>query len=96
MRYVLGGEPVNIQNNGKPHTIRIKSVLAATGTVVMLDYLEFVPKSVWGIEDAEGGYLKANQYSRPQMDYFSTAFEMWYERCDASTAKTLEFTTDAS
>ena len=55
VRYVLGGEPVNIQNNGKPHTIRIKSVLAATGTVVMLDYLEFVPKSVWGIEDAEGG-----------------------------------------
>ncbi len=55
VRYVLGGEPVNIQNNGKPHTIRIKSVLAATGTVVMLDYLEFVPKSVWGVEDAEGG-----------------------------------------
>ncbi len=55
VRYVLGGEPVNIENNGKPHTIRIKSVLAATGTVVMLDYLEFVPKSVWGVEDAEGG-----------------------------------------
>ena len=54
-RYVLGGEPVIIENNGKPHTIRIKSVLAATGTVVMLDYLEFVPKSVWGVEDAEGG-----------------------------------------
>lgn len=55
VRYVLGGEQVNIENNGKPHTIRIKSVLAATGTVVMLDYLEFVPKSVWGVEDAEGG-----------------------------------------
>lgn len=53
-RYVLGNEPVIIEN-GKKHTIRIKSVLAATGTVIMLDYLEFVPKSVWGVEDAEGG-----------------------------------------
>lgn len=53
-RFVLGNEPVIIEN-GKKHTIRIKSVLAATGTVIMLDYLEFVPKSVWGVEDAEGG-----------------------------------------
>ena len=30
------------------------------------------------------------------MDYFNSAFEMWAERCDASTAKTFEFTTDAS
>ena len=54
VRYVLGGEPVQI-TNGEKHTIRIKSVLAATGTVVMLDYFEFVPKSVWGVEDADGG-----------------------------------------
>lgn len=52
VRYVLGNEPVQIVN-GEKHTIRIKSVLAATGTVVMLDYLEFVPKSVWGVETAE-------------------------------------------
>lgn len=53
-RYVLGEQPVQIDNNTH-HTIRIKSVLAATGTVIMLDYLEFVPKSVWGVEAAEGG-----------------------------------------
>ena len=46
--------------------------------------------------EEKDGYLKANQYSKPQMDYFNSAFEMWAERCDASTAKTFEFTTDAS
>ena len=30
------------------------------------------------------------------MDYFKNAFEMWFERCDASSAKTIEFETDAS
>ena len=47
-------------------------------------------------EEYEGGYLKANQYSKAQMDYFRSALEMWYERCDASTAKTIEMITDAS
>lgn len=46
--------------------------------------------------EEKDGYLKANQYSKQQMDYFYSALEMWAERCDASTAKTLEFTTDAS
>ena len=30
------------------------------------------------------------------MDYFEGAFEMWFERCDASSAKTIEFITDAT
>lgn len=47
-------------------------------------------------EETEDGYLKANQYTKPQMDYFKNAFEMWFERCDASSAKTIEFETDAS
>ena len=47
-------------------------------------------------EETEDGYLKANQYSKAQMEYFDSALEMWAERCDASTAKTIEFTTDAS
>lgn len=46
--------------------------------------------------EEKDGYLKANQYSKPQMDYFNSSLEMWAERCDASTAKTFEFTTDAS
>ena len=47
-------------------------------------------------EEYEGGYLKANQYSKAQMDYFRSALEIWYERCDATTAKTIEMITDAS
>ena len=47
-------------------------------------------------EETPDGFLKANQYTKAQMDYFKGAFEMWYERCDASTAKTLELRTDAS
>ena len=47
-------------------------------------------------EETADGYLKANQYSKAQMAYFDTALEMWKERCDASTAKTLEFVTEAT
>ena len=47
-------------------------------------------------EETEDGYLKANQYTHAQMDYFEGAFEMWFERCDASTSKTIEFITDAT
>ena len=36
------------------------------------------------------------KYSKEQMAYFDTALEMWKERCDASTAKTLEFVTEAT
>ena len=56
-------------------------------------------KKIWfGAYEFEekDGYLKANQYSKPQMEYFYSALEMWAERCDASTAKTFEFTTDAT
>lgn len=47
-------------------------------------------------EETKEGYLKANQYSKPQMEYFKEAFDFWYERSDASTAKTLEFVSDAT
>ena len=47
-------------------------------------------------EETEDGYLKANQYTKPQMDYFEKAFLMWFERCDASSAKTIELKTDAT
>jgi lysophospholipase L1-like esterase len=46
-------------------------------------------------EETEDGYLKANQYTKAQMDYFEKAFLMWFERCDASSAKTIEFKTSA-
>ena len=46
-------------------------------------------------EETKDGYLQSFQYSKKQIEYFKGAFEMWYERCTASTAKTLEFTTEA-
>lgn len=44
----------------------------------------------------EDGYIRAYQYTKAQMDYFKEASDdFWYPRSMASTAKTLEFTTDA-
>lgn len=48
------------------------------------------------IEETEDGWLQAFQYSRPQMEYFKQADDFWYDRCIASTAKTLEFKTGAT
>lgn len=42
------------------------------------------------------GYLQAYQYSENQMAYFRKAFDFWYDRCKASTSKTLEFVTEAT
>lgn len=42
-------------DNAVTHTMRIRSVMAIGGAQLMLDYLEFVPKSVYGIEgDGKG------------------------------------------
>ncbi len=46
--------------------------------------------------ETEDGYLQAFQYTQEQMAYFKKAFEFWYERSDATTAKTLEFKTKAT
>lgn len=46
--------------------------------------------------ETEDGYLMAHQYTEAQEDYFRGAFDFWYERCNASTAKTLEFVTEAT
>jgi len=47
-------------------------------------------------EETEDGYLQAFQYSKAQMEYFRGAFDFWYDRCMATTAKTIEFTTAAT
>ena len=49
----------------------------------------------YSFQETADGYLQAFQYSQAQMDYFESAFDFWYDRCMASTAKTLEMTTDA-
>lgn len=46
--------------------------------------------------ETEDGYLMAHQYTEEQEAYFKGAFDFWYERCNASTAKTLEFVTKAT
>ncbi len=51
---------------------------------------------VYEFEETSDGYLQSFQYTKEQVEYFKGAFEMWYERCTASSAKTLEFTTSAS
>ena len=47
-------------------------------------------------EETSDGYLQSFQYTKEQVEYFKGAFEMWYERCTASSAKTLEFSTSAT
>ncbi|MBQ4227989.1 MAG: SGNH/GDSL hydrolase family protein [Clostridia bacterium] len=46
-------------------------------------------------EETGDGWLQAFQYSRAQMAYFKSAMDFWYDRSMASTAKTLEFVTEA-
>jgi len=50
----------------------------------------------YSFEETEDGYLQAFQYSKPQMDYFRGAFDFWYDRCMASTAKTIDLITEAT
>lgn len=50
----------------------------------------------YSFEETLDGYLQAYQYTKEQMEYFRKTSEEWYVRCDASTAKTLEFETKAS
>ena len=57
--------------------------------------LQSIYFGAYSFRETEDGWLQAFQYSDTQMDYFRTAFDFWYDRCMASTAKTLEMTTDA-
>ena len=50
----------------------------------------------YSFKDTEDGWLQAFQYSEAQMDYFKGAFDFWYDRCMASTSKTIEFVTTAT
>ena len=50
----------------------------------------------YSLEEKEDGWIQAFQYTKEQMDYFKGAFEFWYERCSATTAKTIEMVTEAT
>ncbi len=58
--------------------------------------LKKIYTGTYWFDETDDGYLKSCQYSKAQMEYFKGAFEMWYERCDASSAKTIELITDAT
>ena len=47
-------------------------------------------------EETEDGWLRSYQYSKEQIAYFKSGFDFWYDRCMATTAKTLEFSSDAT
>ena len=47
-------------------------------------------------KETKDGYLQAFQYNDEQMAYFKKASDFWYDRCMASTSKTLEFSTNAT
>ena len=49
----------------------------------------------YSFEETGDGWLQAFQYTKAQMEYFKKAFDFWYDRCMATTAKTLEFVTEA-
>ncbi len=47
-------------------------------------------------KENKDGFLQAFQYNDEQMNYFKKTSDFWYDRCMASTSKTLEFSTTAS
>ena len=58
--------------------------------------LKSIYHGAYFFEETEDGWLQAFQYSKEQMEYFKKASDFLYDRCMASTAKTLEMETDAT
>ena len=50
----------------------------------------------YSFKETAGDYLQAFQYTDSQMEYFKEASDFWYDRCMASTSKTLEFVTEST
>ena len=61
--------------------------------------LQSIYYGAYFFEETADGWLQAFQYSRDQMAYFEACIakglDFWYDRCMATTAKTLEMVTDA-
>jgi lysophospholipase L1-like esterase len=64
--------------------------------IISNEQLKKIYRGAYFFAETEDGYLQTFQYSKAQMDYFAGAFDFWYDRCMASSAKTLEFTTEAT
>ncbi len=50
----------------------------------------------YSFSETPDGWLAANQYTKEQIAYFKGVSDFWYDRCTASNAKTLEFSTTAT
>ena len=50
----------------------------------------------YSFRETEDGYLQAFQYCDEQMKYFERTDDFWYDRCMASSAKTIEMVTEAT
>ncbi len=64
--------------------------------IISTEELKKYYHGAYSFAETEDGYLQAFQYTQAQMDYFKGAFEFWYDRCMATTSKTLEFRTAAT
>ena len=60
------------------------------------DQLREIYFGAYRFTEDEEGWLKAYQYTAEQMEYLRGVADFFYERSDASTAKTLEFSTAAT
>ena len=60
------------------------------------EQLKSIYRGALWFQETEEGYLQAFQYTKEQNEYFEKVSDFWFERCTASTAKTLEFTTAAT
>lgn len=49
----------------------------------------------YNFAETEDGYLQAFQYTAEQIAYFKQAYDFWYDRCTASTSKTIEIISKA-
>lgn len=59
------------------------------------DELKKIYFGAYNFTETADGYLQAFQYTQDQIAYFKGASDFWYDRCIASTSKTIEITTDA-
>ena len=64
--------------------------------ILSTEELKNIYFGAYSFAETDDGYLQAFQYTKEQMEYFKGAFDFWYDRCMATTAKTLEFSTDAT
>ena len=64
--------------------------------VLTNEQLKKIYFGAYSYEEKDDGFLQAYQYTKEQMNYFKGAFDFWYDRCMATTAKTFEFITEAT